>query len=61
MSMMNLLVPGTQIKDSAAQLLKRVTGMGGPSVLGKGGEPWPGMDVCKGCPLFKYETVIQTC
>ncbi len=57
MAMMNLFVPGTQIKDSAAQLLKRVAEMGGPSVLGKGGEPWPGMDVCKSCPLFKYETV----
>ena len=57
MAMMNLFIPGTQIKDSAAQLLKRVTEMGGPSVLGKGGEPWPGMDVCKGCPLFKYESV----
>ncbi len=57
MSMMNLFVPGKQIKDSAAQLLKRVTEMGGPSVLGKGGEPWPGMDVCKGCPLFKYEAM----
>jgi len=57
MSMVNLFIPGTQIKDSAAQLLKRVTEMGGPSVLGQGGEVWPGMDVCKGCPLFKYETV----
>ena len=57
MSMVNLFIPGTQIKDSAAQLLKRVTETGGPSILGKGGEPWPGMDVCKGCPLFKYETV----
>jgi uncharacterized protein (DUF169 family) len=57
MAMVNLFIPGTQIKDSAAQLLKRVTEMGGPSVLGKGGEPWPGMDVCKGCPLFKYEAV----
>ena len=57
MAMMNLFVPGTQIKDSAAQLLKRITEMGGPSVLGKGGQPWPGLDVCKGCPLFKYEAV----
>jgi|UniRef100_A0A7C3WRZ4 uncharacterized protein (DUF169 family) len=57
MSMMNLFIPGTQIKASAAQLLKRVTEMGGPSLLGKGGEPWPGLDVCKGCPLFKYETI----
>jgi len=57
MAMMNLFIPGTQIKGSTAQLLKRAFEMGGPSVLGKGGEPWPGMDVCKGCPLFKYESV----
>lgn len=57
MAMMNLFIPGTQIKAGVAQLLKRVTDMGGPSVLGKGGEPWPGMDVCKGCPMFKYEAV----
>lgn len=57
MSMMNLFVPGDQIKASAAQLLTRVSEMGGPSLLGKGGQPWPGLDVCKGCPLFKYEEV----
>lgn len=57
MSMVNLFIPGNQIKKVAAQLIKRVAEMGGPSVLGKGGEPWPGMDVCKGCPLFKYEAV----
>ena len=57
MSMMNLFIPGKQIKPSAAQLLKRASEMGGPSVLGKGGEPWPGLDVCKGCPLFKYEDI----
>jgi uncharacterized protein (DUF169 family) len=57
MSMMNLFIPGEQIKRSAARLLTRSAEMGGPSVLGKGGQPWPGMDVCKGCPLFKYEEV----
>jgi uncharacterized protein (DUF169 family) len=57
MAMMNLFIPGEHIKLSAGQLLKRVTETGGPSVLGKGGEPWPGLDVCKGCPLFKYESV----
>jgi uncharacterized protein (DUF169 family) len=57
MSMVNLFIPGSQIKASVAQLLKRVSEMGGPSVLGKGGQPWPGLDVCKGCPLFKYEPV----
>ena len=57
MSMMNLFIPGTQIKASVAQFLKRISDMGGPSVLGKGGQPWPGLDVCKGCPLFKYDPV----
>jgi uncharacterized protein (DUF169 family) len=57
MSMMNLFIPGEHIKATAAQLLSRSARMGGPSTLGKGGEPWPGMDVCKGCPLFKYEEI----
>jgi len=57
MTMMNLFIPGKQMKPTAAQLIKRVAETGGPSVLGKGGEPWPGLDVCKGCPLFKYEAV----
>jgi len=57
MTMVNVFIPGNQIKKVAAQLIKRVAETGGPSVLGKGGEPWPGMDVCKACPLFKYEAV----
>ena len=57
MAMVNIFIPGNQIKKVAARLIKRVAETGGPSILGKGGEPWPGMDVCKGCPLFKYETV----
>ena len=52
MSMLNLFIPGEQIKPAAGRLLARVTAMGGPSVLGKGGQPWPGFDVCNGCPLF---------
>jgi hypothetical protein len=45
------------MKQTARQLLTRVADMGGPSVLGKGGQSWPGLDACKGCPLFKYEEV----
>ena len=57
MSMMNLFIPGDHIKLTAAQLLDRTVRTGGPSTLGKGGEPWPGMDVCKACPLFKFEEI----
>jgi uncharacterized protein (DUF169 family) len=57
MSMMNLFIPGGHIKPAAGRLLSRVAEMGGPSVLGKGGQPWPGLNVCKGCPLFKYEEI----
>ena len=53
MSMVNVFIPGKQIKNTAAQLIKRIEQTGGPSVLGKGGESWPGLDVCKACPLFR--------
>ena len=44
---MNLFISGSQIKNTAAQLIKRVAKTGGSSLLGKGGETWPGMDICK--------------
>jgi hypothetical protein len=56
---LNPFIPGEHIKATAAQLLSRSARMGGPSTLGKGGEPWPGMDVCKGYQLFKYEEIKQ--
>ena len=57
MSMVNVFIPGNQLRKIAAQLIRRVSETGGPSVLGKGGEPWPGLDACKSCPLFKFEEV----
>ncbi len=59
MSMMNLFIPGGHVKKAAGRLLRRAASMGGPSVLGKGGEPWPGIDACKGCALFKYEEIEE--
>ena len=57
MAYVNLFIPGDQILALVEQQVKRCDDMGGPSVLGKGGQPWPGLDVCKGCPLFKFEEV----
>ena len=58
MNYVNVFIPGDQILPMAEQQKMR-TEKGGPSVLGKGYKPWPGMDVCKGCPLFKFEEVAQ--
>lgn len=57
MAYVNVFIPGDQYLLTAQQQKKRVEEMGGPSVLGKGGQPWPGLDACKGCPLFKFEEV----
>ncbi len=55
MAYVNVFIPGDQIIPTMEQQQKRCQDMGGPSVLGKGGQPWPGLDACKGCPLFKFE------
>ena len=55
MGYMNLFIPGDQIIPTVQQLLKRIDETGGPSLLGAGGQPWPGLDVCSGCPMVKFE------
>lgn len=57
MNYMNLFIPGDELLATAAQLQKRIDETGGPSLLGKGGQPWPGLDVCSGCPMVKFEKV----
>jgi uncharacterized protein (DUF169 family) len=57
MNYMNLFIPGDHILKTVGQLEKRIEITGGPSLLGKGGEPWPGLDTCKGCPVFRFEEV----
>lgn len=56
MNYVNVFIPGEHIKPMADQLAMRVE-KGGSSVLGKGYKPWPGLDACKGCPLFKFKPV----
>ena len=57
MNYMNLFIPGSHIIPTVEQLVKRIETTGGPSLLGKGGQPWPGLDVCSGCPMVKFEKV----
>jgi len=57
MNYMNLFIPGDQILQTVAQLEKRIKVTGGPSLLGAGGQPWPGLDVCSGCPIVKFTEV----
>lgn len=57
MNYMNLFIPGDQILPTVEQLKKRIEVTGGPSLLGKGGQPWPGLDACSGCPMFKFTEV----
>ena len=56
MNYVNVFVPGDQILSLCEQQKMRAE-KGGPSVLGKGYKAWPGLDACKGCPLFKFEKV----
>jgi len=55
MNYLNFFIPGSEILATAQSLKKRIKELGGPSLLGKGGESWPGLDVCGGCPLIKFE------
>jgi len=57
MNYMNVFIPGKHILNTANQLLKRIEITGGPSLLGEGGQPWPGLDVCSGCPMIKFTKV----
>jgi len=57
MNYVNLFVPGDQINDMAEQQKMRVEKGEGASLLGKGSQAWPGLDACKGCPMFKFEAV----
>ncbi|HUW64185.1 MAG TPA: DUF169 domain-containing protein [Spirochaetia bacterium] len=52
----NVFIPGSQILDVARQLASRVEISGGASFLYNDNE-WPGMDVCKKCPMVRFKDV----
>lgn len=54
----NVFIPGDQIEAVAKQLLTRShQNKGGASFVGVGGQEYPGMDVCKKCPMIRFKEV----
>jgi len=52
----NVFIPGTQILGVARQLARRTEMSGGASILNANNE-WPGLDVCKKCPMVRFKEV----
>ncbi|MGB9804791.1 DUF169 domain-containing protein [Desulfofundulus sp.] len=50
----NVFIPGDQILDVAKQLVLRTEVYNGASLLYSGTE-WPGLDVCKKCPMIRFK------
>ncbi|MBM7855266.1 uncharacterized protein (DUF169 family) [Desulfohalotomaculum tongense] len=51
----NVFIPGTQIEKVARQLVSRSLRYGAASMLGPGGQEYPGVDVCKKCPMIRFK------
>lgn len=51
----NLFIPGKDIAAVAKQLVQRTVKYGGPSMLGTPGQEYPGIDVCKKCPMIRFK------
>lgn len=52
----NVFIPGGQIMAVARQLALRTKISGGTSLLYENNE-WPGLDVCKKCPMVRFKDV----
>ncbi len=57
MNYVNLFIPGAHINAMAEQQKMRTEKGDGASLVGKGSKSWPGLDVCKACPLIKFEEI----
>lgn len=51
----NIFIPGDQIGAVAKQLIERSAKYGAASMLGPGGQEYPGVDVCKKCPMIRFK------
>ena len=50
----NVHIPGTQIEATVKRMLARIAGSGGGAVT-RPGDPFPGGDICKNCPLIVFQ------
>jgi hypothetical protein len=59
----NVFIPGSQIEATIQRMLARIEQSGGGSVT-RPGDPFPGGDICKNCPLIVFQQGdpgAQTC
>ncbi|MCW7754556.1 DUF169 domain-containing protein [Desulfobotulus sp. H1] len=57
MGYMNLVLPGPDFLPTVEQSRRREAANGGTSLVGRGDHPWPGLDSCQGCPIFRFDPV----
>ncbi len=51
---LNVFIPGEHIGPTVERLLSRLNDTGGSSVT-RAGDPFPGADICKNCPLIAFK------
>ncbi|MEW6448542.1 MAG: DUF169 domain-containing protein [Bacillota bacterium] len=54
----NVMIPGEQIEATVKRLLDRIKNLGSASIT-RPGDPFPGADVCKNCPLIVFKKQAQ--
>ena len=52
--MVNVYVPAGHLEPTVGRLLDRIGKCGGGSIT-KPGDPFPGGDICKNCPLIIFK------
>ncbi len=50
----NVFIPGVQIEAVVERLLERINACGG-AAISRPGDPFPGADICKNCPLIIFK------
>lgn len=51
----NVFIPGKDIGAVARQLIRRMAKFGGTSMIGSPGQEFPGLHVCKACPMVRFK------
>lgn len=51
----NVYIPGKDVGELVKQLVRRTVKYGGTSMIGSGGVDFPGLHVCKQCPMVRFK------